>query len=491
MAEIDKKNTYCNPLPIPSMPWGKDGWCGNEYGMFSHENKPAHITHPDYRSLADPTVMYYDNKWYLYPSYGMAWVSEDFHTWTHIRTEPYCPKFSPTITPWKGKFLLISWCCPLYVGETPTGPFTELGPLILPDGQTFCPYDPGIFTDDDGRIYIYYYSPRGVAGKDWFVSQTIGAELDPDDPTKIIRGPVVVAENDPLNRPWERAGNANQNPVFGWMEGPHLVKHNGRYYLICASPNTEYESYCMEVFYADTDPLGNFVCQKKNPLTIHKTGIVRGTGHGCVEHGPDNTLWAFYTVTTPYHHKFERRIGMDRVEIDENGEMYCPYGVTDTPRVAPGCPNAGADIGYLPLNGWTRPTASSQAPGRDPMYSCDGSASSFWQPADDDSDPWICYDLVRPYTVGAVRLFWREVGLDYLGGARPGPIRYVIEGRNKDEDTWTILIDRSASEEDFNIDYRVFDEKTVQYVRLKIVGAPVGIHPGVIDCTLFGNLKII
>ncbi|MCQ2445703.1 MAG: hypothetical protein MJ141_02295 [Clostridia bacterium] len=78
-----KKNrplTYCNPLPIPQIPRGKDRWYDDQYGMFSHENKPSNVTWPDYRSISDPTVFYWEGKWYLYPSYGMAWVSEDRNT---------------------------------------------------------------------------------------------------------------------------------------------------------------------------------------------------------------------------------------------------------------------------------------------------------------------------------------------------------------------------------------------------------------------------
>jgi len=92
-------HTYCNPLPIPEIPRGKDEWYPYEEGMFSHENKPTSVTGPDYRSISDPTVFYYDNKWYLYPSYGMSWVTEDFEHWKHVRTEPYCPKYSPSIAP--------------------------------------------------------------------------------------------------------------------------------------------------------------------------------------------------------------------------------------------------------------------------------------------------------------------------------------------------------------------------------------------------------
>lgn len=481
--------TYCNPLPIPDIPWGRDAWFAGEPGMFSHENKPKDVKGPDYRSISDPTVFYWDNKWYLYPSYGMAWVSEDFCTWRHIRAEPYCPKYSPSIIPWKNRFLLTSWNNPLYVSDTPTGPFESLGAFIMPDGSEYLPCDPGIFRDDDGRIYLYAFSAKQIPGSRFFASQILGYELDQDTPTKIIRGPELILEMNPAYK-WERSGSANQNKKFGWCEGPHLIKHDGRYYLIYAAPNTEFENYCMAVAYSDKDPLSGFVRQKRNPLTFHDKGIVRGCGHGCVEHGPDNTLWAFYTVAVPYLHIYERRIGMNLVKVDENGELYCPHGITDVPTIAPGQINAGAKAGYLPLNGWCRPTASSSAPGRDSLYACDGSALTWWQPEKDDSEPMLLCDLMDPYLVGAVRIYWRDIGLDYASGVRPGAFRYMIEGCEEDiPEHWITLCDRTQSENDFNIDYRTFPEISCRFIRLRIVGTPPGIVPGVIDFSVFGYME--
>ncbi len=486
----ESKHTFANPLSLPQIPRGKDGWYRFEHDMFNHENKPATETGPDYRSISDPTVYYYEGKWYLYPSYGMAWVTEDFERWEHVRTDPYCPKYSPCITKWGEKFLLTSWNSPLYVGDTPLGPFTKLGDFIMPDGTTFVPCDPCIFTDDDGRIYLYAFAPEAIEGDRNFNCLTVGYELDRENPCQVIEGPVEVLRMNPEKNPWERHGMHNQNKKFGWVEGPHVLKHDGRYYLIYAAPDTCHANYCQAVYYSDESPLRGFVCQKKNPLTIHTNGIVSGAGHGCVEHGPNGSLWAFYTIAAPFNHIYERRIGMDLVAVDENGELYCPFGVTDTPQYIPGYiadpVKEGNDIGYVSLTGGVRPKVSSAAPGRDAVYATDENNLSFWQPAKGDENPTIECDLSDAYLVGAVRLYWREVGLDYAKGAVPAPVQYLLEGKNEDGE-WFTLLDRRSSEEELNIDYQSFDVALCDKVRLTITGWGEGWEIGLIDFAVFGR----
>lgn len=493
MKKIDKKitlNTYCNPLPIPNVPRGKDEWYPFERGMFSHENKPASVTCPDYRSISDPTVFYYDNKWYLYPSYGMAWVSEDFKTWKHFRTEPYCPKYSPAITKWKDKFLLTAWKSPLYVADTPLGPFKELGELIGLDGKTFVPCDPCIFTDDDGRIYLYAFDWKTFSDGS-YATGIIGYELDKDNPCKVVAGPIDVVEMNPKQKYWERQGAHFQNERFGWVEGPHLLKYRGRYYMIYASPDTCYPNYCMAVCYSDESPLYGFKTQKRNPLTMRTDGIVSGTGHGCVEKGPNDTLWAFYTIAAPFLHRYERRIGMDLVAVDKNGELYCPNGITNTPQFAPSVIDVNKnpalnDVGLYSLCGRIRPEVSSNAPGREGVFATDESNLSFWQPADNDENPVIELDLLDKYLVGASRVFWREIGLDYANGVTPAPVKYIVEGVLNGETF--VLVDASCQTEELNVDYKTFELKECEKVRLKILGTGTKLKVGVIDFTVFGKL---
>ncbi len=480
-------HTYVNPIAIPDIPRGKDNWYRFEHEMFSHENKPKDDNTPDYRSISDPTVFYYDNKWYLYPSYGMAWVTEDFKTWKHHRTEPYCPLYSPCITPWKDKFLLTSWNCPLYVGDTPVGPFEKLGSFIDINGNEFVPCDPCIFTDDDGRIYLYAF---GADAPDKF--KIIGYELDKDEPRRVVQGPVDILKMDPRQKPWERFGTHNQDIDFGWVEGPHLLKYNGRYYMIYAAPDTCARNYCMAVYYSDESPLYGFICQKKNPLTIHTNGIVSGAGHGCVEVGPNDTLWAFYTVATPIGHMYERRIGMDMVAVDENGELYCPFGVTDTPQYIPGYVREPLKNGNSPelynLTGGMRPITSSTAPGRDAIYATDENNLSFWQPSDDDKAPTVEVDLMGEYYVGSVRLFWRDIGLDYAKGIVPKPVCYILEGCYNGE--WFTLCDGQNNNEELNIDYQSFEMRKCNRVRLNITSWGKGLKIGLIDFAAFGRKEL-
>lgn len=482
------EKTYCNPLSLPDIPSGKDDWYRFETAMFSHETPPDGMGGPYYRSISDPTVYYYGGKWFLYPSYGMAWVSEDFYNWKHVRTEPYCGKYSPCITKWGDKFLLTSWNCPLYVGDNPLGPFTLLGSFILPDGTEFVPCDPCIFTDDDGRIYMYACNAVYKEGMENHIGQIVGWELDTADPRKVLRGPEVIMEMDPESKPWERHGYHNQDKDFGWVEGPHLLKHNGRYYMIYAAPDTCDASYCMAVYYSDKEPLSGFKCQKRNPLTVHRHGIVGGAGHGCVEHGPGNTLWAFYTIAANYLHMYERRIGMDLVAVDENGELYCPHGVTDTPQYAPGvCADPVNGVfrpQLLSLTGKVRPTVSSAKEGRDGLYATDESALTFWEPDINDKTPTLICDLSATFYAAAVRIFWRENGLDYSGGVLPGPIGWLLEGLDGGE--WITLADNRNPAEEKNIDYKVFPIKKCSSVRLTITDHPRGIHPGIIDFAVFG-----
>jgi len=480
---MNYKNTYCNPMSMPECPRGSDVW---EVMNYTGEKKA------DYRSISDPSVLYYNNKWYLYPSYGMAFVTDDFINWKHKRCEPYDMKYSPCVVPYKGKFLMTSHSNGLYICDEPVGNFEFLGNFILPDGEEYCPTDPALFVDDDGRLYMYFFEWRESSHKRAFISGTYAVELDGENPRRFLSYPVVIHELNTKNE-WERYGERRQDTICGWIEGQWMYKKNGRYYLIYATSGTEFGSYCMAAYYSDEGPLKGFKLQKNNPITESRNGLIRGAGHGCVTDGPNDTIWAFYTVTLGYTHVFERRIGMDLLAINEDGEIYAPHGVTDTPQYAPGYginPVKSNDTGLLPLTFYQRNkfNVSSFVSGHEGFYALDESMLTFWQPDDNDENPCISIDMEAPYNVSAVRIIWRDIGLDYDNGIVPGAYQYIIEGqKDVDIDEWTTLVDMSHNYIDMNIDYKTFDTVSCECVRLRIVGAPKGIKPAVISFVAFGT----
>jgi hypothetical protein len=474
MARMKNTPTYCNPIPLPDYPRGRASVNKKPGAQFRH------AVPRDFRETADPSVIFHDNKWYLYPSCGMAYVSEDFVTWQHHRLTPYDCGYAPTVVKFRDAFLLTACGAPVYKSASPLGPFVELGPVRLPSGEVLKGFnDPMLFADDDGRLYAYW----GLGEPGIFA-----AELSADDPTQLITEPLIVFRFDPAHV-WERYGPWNEDANRSYVEGPWMIKIGDTYFLTYAAPGTEWRTYGMGVYTAKS-PLGPFAYQQRNPILQKQHGLVQGPGHGCIVAGPNDTLWAFYTCTVCYEHIFERRIGFDPAGLDENGQLFI-RAASEIPQLAPGLranPNHGNDAGWLPLGMNKSIRASSQSAGRDPLYANDGCMHTFWQPAADDPAPSLVVNLDGVYDIHAFRVIWRDEGLDYDNGVLPGPFKFALFV-SSDGTSWQCVDDATGNDVDMLIDYRPIDATQGKFVKLEITGAPRGITPAVIDFTAFGVLS--
>ena len=380
--------TYCNPLPIPNYPIGRS--VREAAGEPADSDLWLQPKMQQFRELADPSVLYYKDKWYLYPSCDMAWESEDFVTWKHRPLDGTRDiGYAPTVVLHGGRFLLAaSGDTTIYSSDSPLGPFKKIGNIVTRDGQP--PYkwwDPMFFSDDDGRLFVYW-------GSD--IKKIVGAEVNAADPTKIISDVSEMFPYNPVHE-WERFGQYNEDATQSWPEGAWMLKHKGRYYLTFSAPGTQMRTYALGC-YVSRNPLGPFTYQSLNPICIQTSGLVVGAGHGCIVRGPNNTLWAFYTCFAGYAHAFERRIGMDPAGFDEHGNLFVRAG-SSVPQLAPGAksnPEKGNDAGWLPINLTMPARASSVAPGRDALYAVDESMKTWWQPADDDKQPTLESCAYRP-----------------------------------------------------------------------------------------------
>lgn len=476
-APSQPATTYCNPLPIPDYPVGKrardvvpgtpvgntDLWLQNHMEQF--------------RELADVSVLWHDGKWYMYPSVDMAWVSSDGGiTWQHHPLNIRDIGYAPTIVRHKGKFLLMASESEVYTSESPLGPFTPIGMIPIPAGlpsQT----DPMLFSDDDGRLYYYW----GCTPTDGIY----GVELDAGNPTRLLGKPAKLVGFEPDRFPWQRTGDWNEDPNAGWIEGSWMLKRNGTYYLTYSAAGTENRTYTVGCL-TSKSPLGPFTPQKNNPILRSTEGLITGTAHGSLAEGPNHSLWAFYTLRADVVHGFERRLGMDPAYIGKDGELHVKP-VSSVPQQLTGTSEGAAPSGWVPLNAnrWT--SATTAAGNLSSRLAVDNDLRTWWQPQADDVAPVLASALVGRATVRAIRIVWRDIGLNTGKGITPGPFRYKVEVQTA-SGSWVTVLNRSNSTEDFLIDYRECPPTQGSAARLVIEGAPKGITPGVAEFTVFGEV---
>lgn len=435
------KPTYCNPLCVENIPAGR--WLDTSL------SKQDPKDFPDYRSISDPSVIYHDGKWILFASYGIAHVSEDFVHWKHVDVGVPNVRYSPAVVCFRGKWYLQGHGqSEVYCADNVLGPYTLCGNLTKVTGETFRAAD-GCFLADGDRLYFYWCKSRPALPEENadIITGTVGVELDPEKPWQAITEPVWINHFNSSVK-WQRTGERNQHERRGWVEGQWMFKIGSRYYLLHSGSGTEFSSYANGIAYSDEGPLSGFVAQKRNNglLTEKRTGLMRGAGHGSVAQGPNGTYWVFYTNTFRFNHMFERRISMDPIGIDENGELFCT-ATTETPQFAPGVlehPENGNDAGLLPLTFFQEPATSSHIPGREPIYAVDESTITWWQPSPDDKEPTAVISLGGLFDVSAIRLIWRDIGMETMEGIMPGPFQYVIEYSCHGE--WAMLVDASKND---------------------------------------------
>lgn len=438
------------------------------------------IAENDVRATADPTVLLHEGRWYLYCTSGMVYHSEDFHTWIpHPGDDVWmsiAAPMAPTVEAFRGRFYATANSVPVHVSDSPIGPWSLLGEWTLPDGREMLANDPMIFQDDD-HLYLYWGLGSGI----------FGAELDPERPNHLISEPKLLIAFNPEHW-WERFGASNEDWRSGCMEGSWMVRRNGLYYLVYSVCGTEYASYCMGAYVCNS-PLGEFVPQPSNPVSRSRAGLIQGGGHGCIVEGPGRSLWCFYTIPVSIDHIFERRIGMDPVGVAEDGSLFARTGCT-VPQFIPGAhadPQNGNDAGLVPVSVCKPTWASSCAPGHIPLYAIDETLHTWWQPDIGDEVPTFAVSFFGKFNISAIRLMWKDVGLDYGQGIFPGPYRYVVEScPTLWGEHWTTLVDASKNDVDLSVDYRTFETILSAKVRIRILGTVPGVTPGILNFTVFG-----
>ena len=491
---IGKSPRYCNPLPLPAT---------------SADGSPQGV------SLGDVTVVREGDFYYLFGSGGGAWVSPDLVSWNYHPVDVRGGRLpvAPHVAKYNGAFYMSGNSAPLYRAPNILGPYEVLGPWKNERGEPWTgvsngrpwtgAFDVDIFIDDDNKPYLYF---PGRSTDGIYV-----APLDPKDLTRFAAAPKHLFGFQPSHQ-WERWGESNEYLTEAWIEGPWMFKRNGIYYLEYSGSGTQWLSYATGVYTA-RNPLGPFTYAPGNPVLRKTTGIVTGPGHGCVVKGPDGNWWQFYTIVLA-NPPGGRRLGMDPIGFDTNGNMF--VHASETPQWAPGAvtnPARNGDSGSVPLtinklrNLNQRGRFSSQRPGHDAAYALDNSNGTWWEPAEDDAQRSLTIDLgsttqfadEQLFTVDSSRIEF-TAGRGGRGGPPPGgqqpaqrptgspAFRYKIEA-SRDGESFSMILDKTANNVTRYTEFDEFPGTRCRYVRFTITDWPhvSGAPLGVTEFTAFGK----
>ncbi|MBQ9347777.1 MAG: family 43 glycosylhydrolase [Oscillibacter sp.] len=366
---------FCNPLNVPY-----------HYQFVRNPHTPAVSV---YREAADPSVIFYLGKYWLFPSMNLSvWVSGDLVHWDSLSLPDDLPLYgyAPDARVADGMVYLTA-CdiggenCAFYrTRDILHGPWERIP-------MPFAYKDPNLFQDDDGRLYLYF----GCSAR----TPLQGVELDRNT-LQPMGEPVPLISSNAHVRGYERTGEDHSNEPLTdaeaeermsaelsakgktrddlppgmesillsqikhapYIEGVWMTNHKKQYYLQYAFSGTEYNVYGDGVFVSDR-PLGPFVPAKNNPYSYAPGGFLPGAGHGSTVQDVYGNWWHAATERVSVNHNFERRVGLWRAGFDDDGELFCNQRYADWPPPVPDGPSdPWADPEWFPLHLGKAVTAS-------------------------------------------------------------------------------------------------------------------------------------
>ena len=463
-AQEMRMDTYCNPLNV-------------DYTYMIY-NSDKDIS---YRSGADPAVVEFRGEYYMFVtrSHGY-WHSTDLQNWKFIKPgRNWYPQGcnAPAAHNYKDSVLYVagdpSGAMSILSSADPASGNWDATPAILHDLQ-----DPDLFIDDDGKAYMFWGSSN--------VYPIRGMELERNR-RFIKKGDTKELFNKDMDKHgWERFGENHADTVLsGYIEGPWMTKHNGKYYLQYGAPGTEFNVYADGVYVAD-NPLGPYTYQRHNPVSYKPGGYINGAGHGSTVLGPGGRYWHFASMSLSINVNWERRLCMFPAGFDSDGIMYVDTRFGDYPRYAPSVARKAGEFRGWMLLSYKKPVTVSSSAGEFGAESLtDELTKTYWLAEADNDRQWAVIDLEKPANVCAVQINYHDYKSNMYGKIDGLRHRYTIEG-SADGKTWETLVDRSDSYKDTPNDYvEVEFPKLVRYVRYRNIDVPTP-HLAVSEIRVFG-----
>lgn len=227
--------------------------------------------------------------------------------------------FAPTIRYHNGVFYIV---CTLIdkggnfviTAKDPKGPWSN--PVWLPQVNGI---DPSLYFDD-ARAYVLFNSipPDNISLHDGH--RTI--RMFEFDLTSLkVTGKEILLIN----------GGTDMAKKPVWIEGPHIIKKDGWYYLICAEGGTGYNH--SEVVFRSKLVEGPYVSYEKNPVLTQRhlnpgrKNPITTTGHADFVETPDGKWYAVFLGCRPYegeHYNIGRETFLTPVEWKDGWPLINP-----------------------------------------------------------------------------------------------------------------------------------------------------------------------
>lgn len=259
----------------------------------------------------DPSVVRVGEDYYLVNStFGFfpgipVFHSRDLVNWTQIGNAVHRPDqmsfdgihlgyngvYAPAIEYRDGNFYVINTCVGcggnfVVTAKNPAGPWSD--PIWMPhmDG-----IDPSIFFDDDGKTYVVHHkNPE----KQRYPAHTALWVLEVDPLTFEPLSEDVMLVDGGEEAPWHT----------DYIEGPHIYKVDGTYYLSAPGGGTGY--YHGQLIYKSDNIFGPYVANPNNPM-LTQFGLpddrehpVTATGHADMFRDTNGDWWAVFLGTRVY-----------------------------------------------------------------------------------------------------------------------------------------------------------------------------------------------
>ncbi|MDH6344154.1 xylan 1,4-beta-xylosidase [Parabacteroides sp. PFB2-12] len=177
--------------------------------------------------------------------------------------------------------------------QDPFGEWSD--PIMLPSIQGI---DPSFFFDEDGKAYIVNNDDAPNYKPEYSGHRTIRIqEFDVESDQTIGPRKILV----------DKGARPEEKPI--WIEGPHLYKIDGRYFLMSAEGGTG--GWHSEVIFRGDSPMGSFIPWENNPiltqraLSADRPNPITCAGHADLIQTQEGDWWAFFLACRPINNKFE------------------------------------------------------------------------------------------------------------------------------------------------------------------------------------------